>query len=78
MAALKPSEYDTRSKSRKQPPLQLEQLVAFVTGVAAVSEDLVELMNKMSAIHIEPKKRAVEKVRELQQRVADLEAKKGS
>jgi hypothetical protein len=78
MPSLKPNQYDTRTKSKKHAPLQLEQLVDFVTELAPVSEKLTKLLEQMVPIYLDPRRKLVAKIRELQQEVSDLRAKKDS
>jgi DNA repair exonuclease SbcCD ATPase subunit len=78
LPSLKPNPFDTRMKSKKHGPLQIEQLVEFLEELTPVAEKLTELMKQMSPIYLGPKKRLLEKVRNLQQQVSDLRGKKDS
>jgi hypothetical protein len=78
MPSLKPNRFDTRTKSKKHSPLQLEQLVDFATALAPVSEKLSELLQQMVPIYLDRGRKMVAKIRELKQEVSDLRAKKDS
>jgi DNA repair exonuclease SbcCD ATPase subunit len=78
MPSLKPNKFDTRTKSKKHSPLQLEQVAEFVEQLTPVIEKLNKLAEQMLPLHLDQKKKIMEKFRELQQKVSDLEAKKES
>jgi hypothetical protein len=78
MPSLKPNRYDTRTKSKKHSPLQLEQLADFVTELAPVSVKLTKLLEQMAPIYLDPRRKLMAKIRELKQEVSDLRAKKDS
>ncbi|SHJ50831.1 hypothetical protein SAMN05444159_0793 [Bradyrhizobium lablabi] len=73
LPSLKPSKYDTRTKSKKHSPLQIEQLADFVDELAVVSKGLGELLKRMAPIFLEPKKKLVERVRELRRMAGVVE-----
>jgi|SRR3984893_10327149 hypothetical protein len=48
--SLRPSQFDRRQKSQKFPPLDYNQISAFIDSVDKITEDLTALLNAMTAL----------------------------
>jgi hypothetical protein len=56
LPTLKPNRFDSRGKSRKHAPLQVDQLSGFIGDLAPVTEKIGDLLKKMGPIFIDPKR----------------------
>ena len=73
--SLMPNPLDVRMKSKRHAPLRMEQLAKFLEELHWVGERMTSLLEQMGPIYLGPKRRLMEKFRELQQQVSDLQAK---
>jgi len=69
--SLRPNQYDTRTKTKKQTPLQFEQVATFIEELASVTVRLAGLIERAAPIYLEPKRRLVAKVQDLQRKAGE-------
>jgi hypothetical protein len=71
------NEYDVRSKTKKQAPLQIFELGQFITDLNPVIDQISNLLDLMTPIYLAPNEKLLAKIKAIRQRVSQLvEAKK--
>jgi hypothetical protein len=69
--SLQPNQFDTRTKTKKQTPLRFEEVVVFIQELASVAVRLAELVERAAPIYLEPQRRLIARVRDLQRKAGE-------
>ena len=69
--SLRPNKYDTRTKTKKQTPLRIGELAVFIEELASVTARLAELLERVAPIYLEPKRRLVARIQDLQRKAGE-------
>jgi hypothetical protein len=69
--SLRPNQFDTRTKTKKQTPLRFGEVVVFIQDLASVALRLGELLERAAPIYLEPKRRLIARLRDLQRKAGE-------
>jgi hypothetical protein len=73
---LRPNKADARGKWKKSAQIGLEEITTFKEQLVDVVEMINQLTVRMDPIYMEPKRRLVAKIKELQQKAAEQECRR--